>query len=63
MDLKKISEEIREIISEKQKEFQLTFEEDAHKYTMLDITGKLRDDFPSVSKLMKYFITEWILLI
>jgi hypothetical protein len=59
MDLKKISEEIREIISEKQKEFQLTFEEDAHKYTMLDINGKLRDDFPSVSKLMKYFYTEF----
>ena len=59
MDLKKISEEIREIISEKQKEFQLTFEEDAHKYTMLDLTGKLRDDFPSVSKLMKYFYTEF----
>ena len=59
MDLKKISEEIREIISEKQKEFQLTFEEDAHKYTMLDINGKLRNDFPSVSKLMKYFYTEF----
>ena len=59
MDLKKIAEEIREIISEKQKEFQLTFEEDEHKYTMLDITGKLRDDFPSVSKVMKFFYTEF----
>ena len=59
MDLKKIAEEIREIISEKQKEFQLTFEEDAHKYTMLDVRGKLRDDFPSVSKVMKFFYTEF----
>ena len=59
MDLKKIAEEIREIISEKQKEFQLTFEEDTHKYTMLDVTGKLRDDFPSVSKVMKFFYTEF----
>jgi len=59
MDLKKIAEEIREIISEKQKEFQLTFVEDAHKYTMLDISGKLRDDFPSVSKVMKFFYEEF----
>ena len=28
IDLKEIAKEIREIISEKQKEFQLTFEED-----------------------------------
>ena len=55
MDLKQIAKEIREIISNRQKEFNLTFEEDAHKYTMLDIDGKLRDDFPSVSKLMKIF--------
>jgi len=26
---------------------------------MLDVSGKLRDDFPSVSKLMKYFYTEF----
>ena len=59
MDLKQIAKEIREIISNRQKEFNLTFEEDAHKYTMLDIDGKLRDDFPSVSKLMKIFYTEF----
>ncbi len=41
MDLKKIAEEIREIIDEKQKDFQLTFEEESHKYTMLDKLNKI----------------------
>ena len=59
MDLKKIAEEIREIISQKQKEFELTFEEESHKYTMLDENGKLRSDFPSVSKVMKIFYEEF----
>lgn len=59
MDLKEIAKEIREIIAEKQKEFQLTFEEDSHKYTMIDIDGKLRDDFPSVSKVLKSFYEEF----
>lgn len=59
MDLKKIAQEIREIISQKQKELQLTFEEESHKYTMLDKEGKLRSDFPSVSKVMKLFYDEF----
>jgi hypothetical protein len=59
MDLKKIAQEIRDIISEKQKEFQLTFEEESHKYTMLDKDGNLRSDFPSVSKVMKLFYDEF----
>jgi hypothetical protein len=59
MDLKKITQEIREIISERQKEFQLTFEEESHKYTMLDKDGNLRSDFPSVSKVMKLFYDEF----
>ena len=59
IDLKEVAKEIREIISEKQKEFQLTFEEDKHKYTMLDVNGVLRDDFPSVSKVMKLFYDEF----
>ena len=59
MDLKKIAQEIREIISERQKEFQLTFEEESHKYTMLDNKGNLRSDFPSVSKVMKLFYDEF----
>ena len=59
IDLKEVAKEIREIISEKQKEFQLTFEEDKHKYTMLDVNGVVRDDFPSVSKVMKLFYDEF----
>ena len=59
MDLKEIAKEIREIISQKQKGLNLTFEEDSHKYTMIDVDGKLRDDFPSVSKVLKSFYEEF----
>ena len=59
IDLKKVAKEIREIITQKQSEFQLTFEEDKHRYTMLDINGEVRDDFPSVSKVMKLFYDEF----
>lgn len=59
MDLKKIAQEIRDIIEQKQKVFQLTFEEESHKYTMLDDKGDLRSDFPSVSKVMKLFYEEF----
>jgi hypothetical protein len=59
MDLKEVAKEIREIISQKQKELNLTFEEESHKYTMVDVDGKLRDDFPSVSKVLKSFYEEF----
>jgi hypothetical protein len=59
MDLKEVANEIREIIAQKQKELKLTFEEDSHKYTMIDVNGKLRDDFPSVSKVLKSFYEEF----
>jgi len=59
MDLTKIAQEIREIISQKQKELQLTFEEESHTYTMLDENGELRNDFPSVSKVMKCFYEDF----
>lgn len=59
MDLKEIAKEIREILDNKRKELQLTFEEEEHKYTMLDSDGKLRTDFPSVSKVMKLFYDEF----
>ena len=59
IDLKKVAKEIREIITQKQSEFQLTVEEDKHKYTMLDVNGEVRDDFPSVSKVMKLFYDEF----
>jgi hypothetical protein len=59
MNLKQIAKEIRDILSERQKEFFLTFEEDKHRYTMKDMDGVIRDDFPSVSKVMKLFYDEF----
>lgn len=51
--------EIRNILSERRKEFQLSFEEDTHKYTMADLNGNLTDNWPSVSKVMKLFYDEF----
>jgi hypothetical protein len=59
MNLKEVSKEIRDIISSKQEEYKLTFEEEKHRYTMLDTNGVVRDDFPSVSKVMKLFYDEF----
>jgi len=55
MDLKKIAEEIREILEEKRKELELSFLEENHLYFMKDVDGKYRNDFPSVSKVLKKF--------
>ena len=54
MKLNKIVEEIRELISQKQNELGLSFEEADHIYTM---NGK--KDYPSVSKVLKKFYTEF----
>ena len=54
MKLNDVAKEIREIISQKQNELGLTFEEENHKYTM---NG--RTDYPSVSKVLKKFYTEF----
>lgn len=54
MKLNDIAKEIREIISQKQDEFGLSFEEENHIYTM---NG--RTDYPSVSKVLKKFYTEF----
>jgi len=54
MKLNDIAKEIIEIISQKQKELGLTFEEENHIYTM---NG--RTDYPSVSKVLKKFYTEF----
>jgi len=59
MNLEKIADEIRKILDKKRKDFQLTFEEESHKYTMIDLDGNLRTDFPSVSKVMKLFYNEF----
>lgn len=59
MNLYEIRDEINEIIKIKQKDLHLTFEEDTHTYTMIDKEGELRSDWPSVSKVMKLFYTEF----
>ena len=59
MNLQEAALEIREIIKKRQEELGLTFEEDRHIYTMRDVDGTLRNDFPSVSKVLKSFYKEF----
>ena len=59
MDLKEISKEIRDIVSQKQKELDLSFIEDKHIYYMKDLDGEVKSTFPSVSKVIKKFYTEF----
>ena len=54
MKLSNIAQEIRELIKVRQESLGLTFEEDKHIYTM---NG--RKDYPSVSKVLKQFYTEF----
>lgn len=54
MNLNKIAQEIREVLKSKQNEIGLTFEEENHIYTM---NGKT--NYPSVSKVLKKFYTEF----
>jgi hypothetical protein len=55
IDLKKISQELREILDKKREELGLSFVEEEHIYFMKDLEGNVRNDFPSVSKVMKKF--------
>lgn len=55
MKLNEIAQEIRDIILEKQNQLGLQFFEEKHIYTMKDRNGKVRQDFPSVSKVLKKF--------
>lgn len=59
MDLQVIAQEIREIVQKKREELELVFYEDKHQYIMKDTDGNLRSDFPSVSKVLKKFYTEF----
>lgn len=59
MNLTQVSKEIREIITQKQLELGLEFFEEEHKYLMKDVNGKLRNDFPSVSKVLKSFYEQF----
>lgn len=55
MDLIEISKEINEVLEKRRKEIDLRFVESKHTYFMRDETGKVRANFPSVSKLVKIF--------
>lgn len=57
IDLNVIAKEIREILENKRKEYELTFKEEGHEYKMLDKNGILRNDFPSVSSVIDEFYT------
>ena len=59
MELYKIRDEINDILQRRRDELQLSFFEDTHTYTMVDKNGKLRSDWPSVSKIMKLFYEEF----
>jgi hypothetical protein len=59
IDLKEIAIEIRDILEKKREELGLSFIEEDHIYFMKDKDGKLRNDFPSVSKVLKKFYTEF----
>jgi hypothetical protein len=55
MDLKNVAVEIRDILEEKRKQYELSFIEEDHLYFMKDKDGKYKNDFPSVSKVLKKF--------
>lgn len=55
MDLNKIALSIREVMEEQKEKLGLRFIEDTHTYYMKDKNGMVRDDWPSVSKILKNF--------
>ena len=59
MNLQEIAQDIRDVIEEKRKDLGLEFFEDEHKYLMKDSNGIIRENFPSVSKVLKHFYTEF----
>ena len=59
MDLKQIALELREILENKRQELELTFIEDTHTYFMKDVDGLVKNNFPSVSKVLKKFYPEF----
>jgi hypothetical protein len=59
INLNEIATEIRDILDKRREELELTFVEDTHTYYMKDLDGEVKSDFPSVSKVMKYFYEEF----
>ena len=58
-ELKKIAQEIRDVIEQRQKELDLSFVEDTHTYFMRDLNGEIRSDYPSVSTVIKQFYEDF----
>jgi len=59
MNLNEVALEIRDIVRQKQEELNLTFIEDTHTYFMKDVDGEVKNNFPSVSKVIKKFYEEF----
>ena len=59
MDLHEIAKDIRNVVEQKRQELGLQFFEDEHKYLMKDLDGNIRENFPSVSKILKHFYTPF----
>lgn len=57
--LKNVANEILDILDKRRKELELTFVEDTHTYAMKNSNGELTSNWPSVSKIMKLFYTEF----
>jgi hypothetical protein len=55
MKLSDVAQEMRDIVLEKQNELGLQFFEEKHLYAMKDLSGNVRYDYPSVSKVLKKF--------
>jgi hypothetical protein len=59
IDLNEVAKEIRGLLDKRREELELTFVEDTHTYYMKDVNGEMKNDFPSVSKVIKYFYEEF----
>jgi hypothetical protein len=58
-ELNEVAKEIRDLLEKRRLELDLTFVEDTHTYYMKDVDGVVRDTFPSVSSVIKYFYDEF----
>lgn len=59
IDLQNVAIEILDILKKRREDLELSFIEEDHIYFMKDKDGRLRNDFPSVSKVLKKFYTEF----
>jgi hypothetical protein len=59
IDLREEAKRINDVLEKKRQELCLIFEEEGHKYTMKDLAGNLRTNFPSVSTVLKKFYDEF----